>query len=117
MFTWPSSTDPVRPASESVRSVPSASMRTSSAASNSSAIRRIRSPSASQSSSTASKMNSSYSSSVMPASSASACVGHSPITHGISSDIVRSRSGASICSSAACRSSDRSEPSCASSGQ
>ena len=81
---------PVRPASDSVRSVPSASMRTSSAASNISAIRRIRSPSASQSRSTASKMNSSYSANVMPASSASACVGHSPITHGISSAIVRS---------------------------
>ena len=42
MLMWPSSTAPVRPASESVRSVPAPTIRTLSAASKTSAILRIR---------------------------------------------------------------------------
>ena len=112
MLTWPSSTAPLRPASESVRSVPGPTMRTSSAASKTSAILRIRSPSASQSSSTASKMNCSYSASVIPASCA-------PAMHRVLGDHPRHRhrhraAPASACSPPAApprRSSESSEPS------
>ncbi len=116
MLTWPSSTTPNRPASESVRSVPVPTTRTSSAPSNTSAIARMRSPSASQSSSTASKMNCSSSKSVMPASCAVAATGYSAITHGADIDIVRSRIVAVICWNAVMRSPDRSAPSRAFSG-
>ena len=68
-------------------------MRTSSAASKTSAMRRIRSASASQSRSTASKMKSSYWPIDMPASCAPAGVGYSAMTHGTSIAIVRVRTG------------------------
>ncbi len=116
MLTWPASTEPDRPASETVSSVPAPEIRTSSASSKTSAMRRIRSPSASQSRSTASKMNSSYCPIVMPASCAPAAVGYSAITHGTSIAIVRVRNGRSDSCTAAWRSSDRSEPSRAFSG-
>src|SRR5215213_8539252 len=116
MFTWPSSTAPVRPASDSVRSVPSATILTSSAASKTSAIRRIFAASASQSSSTAPHRNSVYSSSVIPASCAVAGTGYSATTHGAAIDMVRSRSGRRRASSATLCSSDRSDPSTVDSG-
>jgi len=83
MLPVPASTSIRRPASESVRSVPSPTIRTCSAWSNIAACRSSRRCSDDQSSRQAPYRKSSNWRSVIPASWASAGVGNQHITHGM----------------------------------
>ena len=108
MLMWPSSTSHRRPSTESTRSVPAATSRTSVAWSMRSAIRRIRSPSRSQSSRQAPYRNSSNCRSVIPASCARASVGNWHTTHGTDIARVRPRTVVFAACASAIRSAGRS---------
>ena len=97
-------------------SVSTPTMRTSSAASKRSAMRCIRSPSASQSRRHAPKRKSANAAVVIPASCASAGVGYMHATHLISSFRIRGSTGRIASRSSAWRSGDTSVPSLAFSG-